>query len=131
MYHQLSKISGRLVSATHLQSPLFPIAPIALQRVEPPQIQYTSAHLSTVTEASACAATGKRRMVPGTNTPYPPVVESIRKQQEQFQKEDDVPVFLKGGPLDGILYRLTMALCIAGLVGVVHTIYTNAVPKKQ
>lgn len=56
-----------------------------MQRVEPPQIQYTSAHLSTVTEASACAATGKRRMVPGTNTPYPPVVESIRKQQEQFQ----------------------------------------------
>ncbi|CAH0407029.1 unnamed protein product [Chilo suppressalis] len=129
MYHQLSKFSGRLVSATHLQSPLFPVAPIALQRVEPPQIKYTSAQLSTVTESSACAA-GPRKLVPGTNIPYPPVSESIRKQQDKFQKEDDVPVFLKGGPLDGILYRMTMALCIVGLLGVGHTIYSHAVPKQ-
>ncbi|CAG9785505.1 unnamed protein product [Diatraea saccharalis] len=129
MYHQLSKLSGRLVAATNLQSPLFPVVPIALQRAEPPQIQYTTAQLSTVTEAGACAA-GPRRTIPGTNIPYPPVPESIRKQQEQFQKEDDVPVFLKGGPMDGILYRLTMALCIVGLIGVGHTVYIHAVPKK-
>ncbi|XP_075974683.1 cytochrome c oxidase subunit 7A2-like, mitochondrial [Anticarsia gemmatalis] len=128
MYHQLSKVTGRLVAASHLQSPLFPVAPIALQRVEPPTIQYNTSHLSTVAEA--CPAPGKRSLVPGTNVPYPPVSEKIRQQQQQFQKEDDVPVFLKGGPLDGILYRLTMALCIAGLLGVGHTIYIHAVPKK-
>ncbi|XP_028174978.1 uncharacterized protein LOC135072913 [Ostrinia nubilalis] len=131
MYHQLGKISGRLVAASHLQSPLFPIAPIALQRVEVPQIQYTTAQLSTVTEASACPAPGKRRLIPGTNQPYPPVPEAIRKRQEQFQTDDDVPVFLKGGPFDGILYRFTMALCIAGIIGVAHTIYIHAVPKKE
>lgn len=60
-------------------------APIALQRVEPPNIQYTTAQLSTVTEASACPAPGKRRLVPGTNIPYPPVSETIRKRQELFQ----------------------------------------------
>ncbi|XP_047018822.1 cytochrome c oxidase subunit 7A-related protein, mitochondrial-like [Helicoverpa zea] len=128
MYHQLSRATGRLVASTHLQSPLFPVAPIALQRVEPPTILYNTTHMSTV--ADACPAPGKTRLIPGTNTPYAPVSDKIRQLQKQFQKEDDVPVFLKGGPLDGILYRLTMALCIVGLVGVGHTIYTHAVPKK-
>ncbi|XP_026315460.1 uncharacterized protein LOC113226880 [Hyposmocoma kahamanoa] len=131
MYHQLSRVTGRLVAATNLQSPLFPVAPIALQRVEPPSIQYNTAHLSTVTEASACPAPGKRRLIPGTNIPYPPVSETIRKRQELFQKDNDVPVFLKGGPVDGILYRFTMALCIVALAGIAHTIYDHAVPKAK
>ncbi|KAL4715499.1 hypothetical protein ACJJTC_009125 [Scirpophaga incertulas] len=130
MFHQLNRITGRLVTATHLQSPLFPVAPVALQRVEPPQIQYTSSHLSTVTEASACAAPGKRRLIPGTNIPFPPVSEEIKKKQEQFLKENDVPVFLKGGPMDNVLYRLTLVLCVLGLVGVADLIYSHAVPKK-
>ncbi|CAH0581220.1 unnamed protein product [Chrysodeixis includens] len=127
MYHQLSKVSGRLVASTHLQSPLFPVAPVALQRVEAPAIQYTSTHMSTVAEA--CPA-GKTRLIPGTNTPYAPLSEKIRQRQALFQKEDDVPVFLKGGPFDGILYRFTLALCIIGLAGVGHTIFSHAVPKK-
>ncbi|XP_046962261.1 uncharacterized protein LOC125066589 [Vanessa atalanta] len=131
MYHQLSKITGRLIATSNLQSPLFPVAPIALQRVDPPVIQYNTAQMSTVTESSACPAPGSRRLMPGTNTPYPPVSETIRKRQELFQKEDDVPVFLKGGPFDGILYRFTMLLCILGLVGIGHTVYIHAVPKKQ
>ncbi|CAB3223683.1 unnamed protein product [Arctia plantaginis] len=128
MYHQLNRVTGRLVAATHLQSPLFPVAPIALQRVEPPTIQYNTAQLSSVAEA--CPAPGKRNLMPGTNTPYPPVPEKIRQRQQQFQTEDDVPVFLKGGPFDGILYRFTMALCIIGIIGVGETIYSHAVPKK-
>lgn len=104
MYHQLSKVTGRLVAATNLQSPLYPIVrfnffgnlrlnsslwnfylnqvPIALQRVEQPAIKYT-ASLSTVAEA--CPAPGKRNLVPGTNIPYPGVSEKIRQQQQQFQ----------------------------------------------
>ncbi|CAH0714268.1 unnamed protein product, partial [Brenthis ino] len=131
MYHQLSKFTGRLMASTNLQSPLFPVAPIALQRVNPPAIQYNTSHMSTVTEASACPAPGSRRLVPGTNVPYSPVNETIRKRQELFQKDNDVPVFLKGGPFDGILYRFTMFLCVVGLVGIGHAIYIHAVPKKQ
>ncbi|XP_014362516.2 uncharacterized protein LOC106714088 [Papilio machaon] len=131
MYHQLSKVTGRLVSATHLQSPLFPVAPIALQRVEVPKIQYNTSHMSTVTEASACPAPGSQKLIPGTNIPYAPVPESIRRKQEIFQKHNDLPVFLKGGPFDGILYRLTMTLCVLGLAGIAHTIYKHAVPKKN
>lgn len=59
-------------------------APVALQRVESPAIQYTAAKLSTVSESDACSAPQKRRLVPGTNIPFPPVPESIRKQQEKF-----------------------------------------------
>ncbi|XP_072938587.1 uncharacterized protein [Epargyreus clarus] len=130
MYHQMSKITGRLVSASHLQSPLFPVAPIALQRVEPPVIQYNTAHMTTVTAATARPASSGKLM-PGTNIPYAPLPETIRKRQELFQKDNNLPVFLKGGPFDGVLYRLTMALCILGVMGVVHTVYTHAVPKKQ
>ncbi|CAH2244760.1 uncharacterized protein LOC120627435 [Pararge aegeria] len=130
MYHQLNRFTGRLIASSHLQNPLFPVAPIALQRVDPPAIQYNTNHMSTVTEATACAA-GSRRLVPGTNIPYPPVNETIRKQQELFQKDNDVPVHLKGGPFDALLYRLTMLLCIVGLAGIGHTIYGHAVPKKQ
>ncbi|OWR48277.1 uncharacterized protein LOC116768740 [Danaus plexippus] len=127
MYHQLSRVTGRLVASTHLQSPLFPVAPIALQRVEAPVIQYNTSHMSTVTE-QACPA-GPKRMMPGTNVPYPPLSDTIKKRQAQFQKEDDVPVFLKGGPFDAVLYRLTMFLCVVGLGGIAHTIYSHAVPK--
>ncbi|XP_063621753.1 cytochrome c oxidase subunit 7A, mitochondrial-like [Cydia splendana] len=127
MYHQLSRATGRLVAASNLQAPLFPIAPIALQRVEVPVV-YNTTHMSTVTEA-ACSTGGKKRLVPGTNIPYPAVPENIRSQQAQFQKENDVPVFLKGGPLDAVLYRLTVALCLLGIVGFGHTIYSHAVKK--
>ncbi|KOB69493.1 Cytochrome c oxidase subunit 7A-related protein, mitochondrial [Operophtera brumata] len=127
MYHQLSKVTGRVVAATNLQSPLFPVVPLALQRVEQPPIQYTAA-LSTVAEA--CPAPGKRTLVPGTNIPYPGVSEKMRLQQQKFQTEDDVPIFLKGGPIDGILYRVTLALCIVGLLGVGKTVFDHAVPKK-
>ncbi|VVC89949.1 unnamed protein product [Leptidea sinapis] len=128
MYHQLCRISGRLVSATNLQTPLFPVAPIALQRVDPPAITYNTAHLSTVTEA--CPAT-PRKLVPGTNQPYAPLSPKIREKQQRFQKEDGVPVFLKGGAFDVILYRFTMFLCVAGLVGVGHTVYIHAIPQNK
>lgn len=51
--------------------------------MEPPTITYTTAHMSTVTEA-ACAA-GPRKNIPGTNTPYGSVPDSIKKTQAQFQ----------------------------------------------
>ncbi|GBP83840.1 Cytochrome c oxidase subunit 7A1, mitochondrial [Eumeta japonica] len=130
MYHQLCKVTGRLVASTHLQAPLYPVAPIALQRVEPPSIKYTTTHMSTVAK-DACAAPPKQRLVPGTNIPFSPVPESIVKKQKQFLKEDDVPVFLKGGPMDVLLYRLTMGLCVVAIISVAHTIYTLAWPKKN
>ncbi|KAG6453124.1 hypothetical protein O3G_MSEX007964 [Manduca sexta] len=92
MYYQLGRVTGRLVASTHLQTPLFPIAPVALQRLEPPSIQYNTTHFSTVTQ-DACA-TGKRRLIPGTNMPFPPLDENIRKKQELFQVTLHLTYFL-------------------------------------
>lgn len=41
----------------------------------------------------------------------------MAKLQKQFQEDNGKPVFLKGGPMDNILYRLTLVLCVLGVVG--------------
>ncbi|CAK1540448.1 unnamed protein product [Leptosia nina] len=128
MFHQLNRVTGRVVAATNLQSPLFPVVPIALQRVDPPAIQYNTTHMSTVSDA---CSTETRRKIPGTNEFYAPLSPKLRKDQERFQKEDDIPVFLKGGPFDAILYRFTLLLCVAGMIGVGHTVYIHAVPQNK
>ncbi|KAH8354460.1 hypothetical protein KR084_011522, partial [Drosophila pseudotakahashii] len=44
----------------------------------------------------------------------PPKMAKLRKQ---FQADNDLPVFLKGGSMDKILYRLTWVLSILGIAG--------------
>ncbi|XP_017073584.1 cytochrome c oxidase subunit 7A1, mitochondrial [Drosophila eugracilis] len=44
----------------------------------------------------------------------PPKMAKLRKQ---FQAQNDLPIFLKGGSMDNILYRLTWVLCFLGLGG--------------
>ncbi|EDV49929.1 cytochrome c oxidase subunit 7A, mitochondrial [Drosophila erecta] len=44
----------------------------------------------------------------------PPKMAKLRKQ---FQADNDLPVFLKGGSMDNILYRLTWVLCFLGIGG--------------
>ncbi|XP_017140146.2 cytochrome c oxidase subunit 7A-related protein, mitochondrial-like [Drosophila miranda] len=41
----------------------------------------------------------------------------IAKLQRQFQENNGKPVFLKGGPMDNILYRLTWVLAFIGILG--------------
>ncbi|KAH8276806.1 hypothetical protein KR026_001065, partial [Drosophila bipectinata] len=55
------------------------------------------------------AAASKRR--PGK---IPPKMEKLRKR---FQEDNELPVFLKGGGMDKLLYRLTWVLCFIGLAG--------------
>ncbi|XP_036895981.1 cytochrome c oxidase subunit 7A1, mitochondrial isoform X1 [Sturnira hondurensis] len=38
----------------------------------------------------------------------------VAEKQKLFQADNDLPVHLKGGGTDSILYRLTMALCLGG-----------------
>ncbi|KAH8383021.1 hypothetical protein KR009_006264, partial [Drosophila setifemur] len=44
----------------------------------------------------------------------PPKMAKLRKK---FQENNDKPIFLKGGPMDNILYRLTWVLCFLGIAG--------------
>lgn len=55
----------------------------------------------------------------------------IKKVQEQFQKKDGKPIFLKGGAFDQVLYRLTMGLSLVGVAGIGKLVYDLSVPKTE
>ncbi|BES94098.1 Cytochrome c oxidase subunit VIIa [Nesidiocoris tenuis] len=54
---------------------------------------------------------------------------AIKSSQEKFQSDDNVPIFLKGGVLDQILYRTTMGLCVAAIGLFIYNIRSMAVKK--
>ncbi|XP_033164657.1 cytochrome c oxidase subunit 7A1, mitochondrial [Drosophila mauritiana] len=64
---------------------------------------------SAALKYAAAAAAPKTR--PGK---VPPKMVKLRKQ---FQADNDLPIFLKGGSMDNILYRLTWVLCFLGIGG--------------
>ncbi|KAM9424694.1 cytochrome c oxidase subunit 7A2-like, mitochondrial [Pholidichthys leucotaenia] len=51
--------------------------------------------------------------------------------QKLFQKADNVPVHLKGGYPDRLLYRTTMALTIGGLAYCLVALYIAAQPSRK
>lgn len=40
----------------------------------------------------------------------------VAEKQKLFQADNDLPVHLKGGGTDNILYRVTMGLCVGGTI---------------
>ncbi|XP_025224445.1 cytochrome c oxidase subunit 7A1, mitochondrial isoform X2 [Theropithecus gelada] len=40
----------------------------------------------------------------------------VPEKQKLFQEDNDIPLYLKGGFVDNILYRVTMALSLGGSV---------------
>ncbi|KAH8284220.1 hypothetical protein KR054_012474, partial [Drosophila jambulina] len=64
--------------------------------------------------AALMHATAAPKRLPGKITPK---MEQLRKK---FQEKNDKPVFLKGGAMDNIIYRLTWVLCFLGIGGSVH-----------
>lgn len=51
--------------------------------------------------------------------------------QKFFQRPDGVPIHLKGGYPDRLLYRITMALTIGGAIYSLISLYIAAMPKKK
>jgi hypothetical protein len=47
-----------------------------------------------------------------------------------FQRIDDLPIHIKGGPIDKVLFGVTMALCVVGIAYSLQTLYVMSVPKK-
>lgn len=58
-------------------------------------------------------------------------LEKLKKKQQHFQKNDGLPVFLKGGPFDRILFYTTMILAILGVTNTFAFIYGKAFPIKN
>lgn len=57
--------------------------------------------------------------------------ENIRKGFEKFQKNDGVPVYLKSGLSDVLLFRFTALMVIVGVVQSFHHLINKAFPSKK
>ncbi|KAI9528333.1 hypothetical protein NQZ68_022025 [Dissostichus eleginoides] len=54
----------------------------------------------------------------------------VPQKQKRFQEEDGMPIHLKGGVGDTLLYRATMGLTVLGSGYVVYELVKWACPKK-
>ncbi|KFV00502.1 hypothetical protein N339_00343, partial [Pterocles gutturalis] len=54
----------------------------------------------------------------------------VPEKQKLFQEDNGLPVHLKGGIMDALLYRVTMGLAVFGTVYVVYELLGASVPKK-
>ncbi|MBN3301768.1 cytochrome c oxidase subunit 7A2b [Amia ocellicauda] len=59
------------------------------------------------------------------------VQNKVPEKQKIFQEDNGIPVHLKGGAGDALLYRLTMALTVLGTGYVIYELLSAALPKKK
>lgn len=57
--------------------------------------------------------------------------ESLRKKMQTFQAKNELPVFLKGGPADKMLFMTTGVLCVCGILGVLRFVYSMGFASKK
>lgn len=62
---------------------------------------------------------------------YASVPNEIKLKQEFFQRQNGVPIHLKGGLADRLLFGLTVGLIGLGLLNHVVTYYGMMYPKKK
>ncbi|XP_029903010.1 cytochrome c oxidase subunit 7A2, mitochondrial [Myripristis murdjan] len=55
----------------------------------------------------------------------------VPEKQRAFQEDNGMPVHLKGGGSDALLYRTTMALTVLGAGYVVYELVMAAYPQKK
>ncbi|KAM8726705.1 cytochrome c oxidase subunit 7A2b [Acanthopagrus schlegelii] len=59
------------------------------------------------------------------------VENKVPQKQKLFQEDNGMPVHLKGGSGDAILYRTTMVLTVLGAGYVVYELVKAAFPQKK
>lgn len=52
----------------------------------------------------------------------------LKKLQRRFQRRDNLPVFLKGGPADKVLFAATIGLTVLGFIHTMRLLYTMSYP---
>ncbi|XP_037375881.1 cytochrome c oxidase subunit 7A2, mitochondrial [Talpa occidentalis] len=55
----------------------------------------------------------------------------VPEKQKLFQEENGIPVHLKGGVADALLYRATMILTVGGAGYAIYQLVMASFPKKQ
>lgn len=54
--------------------------------------------------------------------------KKLKNLQAKFQQDDGLPIFLKGGTMDSILFRSTVVLALVGIGCTIQLIYELAKP---
>ncbi|XP_068577740.1 cytochrome c oxidase subunit 7A2a [Cebidichthys violaceus] len=65
-----------------------------------------------------------------TSSARRPVENSVKEKQKLFQEDNGIPIHLKGGSRDALLYRATITLTVFGAGYVVYELFSAAMPKK-
>ncbi|XP_054565306.1 cytochrome c oxidase subunit 7A2, mitochondrial-like [Eptesicus fuscus] len=55
----------------------------------------------------------------------------VREKQKLFQEDNGIPVHLKGGVADALLYSATMILTVGGTIYAIYQLAVASFPKKQ
>ena len=55
----------------------------------------------------------------------------LPEKQNLFQEDNRIPVHLKGGIADALLYRATMILTVGGMAYAMYDLSVASFPKKQ
>ncbi|XP_071403933.1 cytochrome c oxidase subunit 7A2, mitochondrial [Pithys albifrons albifrons] len=55
----------------------------------------------------------------------------VPEHQKLFQEDNGLPVHLKGGVKDALLYRTTMGLSVFGTIYALYYLIVSSMPKKQ
>ncbi|XP_071536404.1 cytochrome c oxidase subunit 7A, mitochondrial-like isoform X2 [Panulirus ornatus] len=112
MFYQRDSVSGRITSSPQLKTPSN-----LGSLPEDPGIVYSP---GTVFPKDRPARKGIYDVVP----------RFLLQRMEQFQKHDNIPIHLKGGPIDKVLFGTSLIMCAAGLAGCFQFFYKMSFPKK-
>ncbi|XP_026856584.2 cytochrome c oxidase subunit 7A2, mitochondrial [Electrophorus electricus] len=66
-----------------------------------------------------------------TNSARRQLDNKVPQKQKIFQENNGMPVHLKGGASDAVLYRATMGLSVLGAVFVLYELGKAALPQKK
>ena len=55
----------------------------------------------------------------------------VPEKKRMFQEDNGIPVHLKGGIADALLYRTTMILTVGGMAYAIHQLVVTSFPNKQ
>ncbi|KAI4884687.1 hypothetical protein NFI96_020388 [Prochilodus magdalenae] len=66
-----------------------------------------------------------------TTTARRQVENKVPQKQKLFQADNGMPVHLKGGAGDAVLYRATMGLTVMGALFVLYELGKAALPRKK
>jgi len=58
------------------------------------------------------------------------VENKIKDKQKFYQEDNGVPIHLKGGTMDALMYKTTMVGCVCGTIYLLYSLYQAAMPKK-